>query len=163
MSEHVVAAGRNPHSLETLRNQGADATVQLTDDVEATQKAMAEATAEVDIVIDYLWGEPSLRAMTAIVKGRADRSRLLDWVQIGAVTGPTIALPSAALRSCNLRIQGCGQGSVSPRAYLAELPSLVAEISAGTIPVNARIAPLAEVEQIWNVPAAPGERIVLIP
>jgi hypothetical protein len=39
----------------------------------------------------------------------------------------------------------------------------VAEISAGTIPVNARIAPLAEVEQIWNVPAAPGERIVLIP
>ena len=43
-----------------------------------------------------------------------------------------------ALRSANLRIQGNGQGAVSPEAYLAELPSLVEEIDAGTIEINAR-------------------------
>ncbi len=160
---YVVAAGRNPTRLQALRTEGADATVELSADAEATQKAMAAVAAEVDVVIDYLWGEPSLRAMTAIVKGRSDRSRRLDWIQIGAITGPTIALPSAALRSANLRIQGSGQGSVSPRAYLAELPSLVAEINAGTIPVTVRTEPLAAVERVWNEPTAPGERVVLTP
>jgi hypothetical protein len=56
-----------------------------------------------------------------------------------------------------------GQGSVSPRAYLAELPSLVAEITAGTIAVTATTMPLADVEQIWPQPEAPGERTVLVP
>jgi len=77
----------------------------------------------VDIVIDYLWGEPAAVAIAALVKARADRSRALDWIQIGAMAGPTIQLPSIALRSANLRIQGNGQGAVSPQAYLAELPS----------------------------------------
>jgi hypothetical protein len=67
------------------------------------------------------------------------------------------------LRSASLRIQGCGQGSVSPRAYLAELPSLVAEIDAGTIAVNPRPVPLADVEAVWTTPEPPGQRTVLIP
>ncbi len=56
-----------------------------------------------------------------------------------------------------------GQGSVSPRAYLAELPSLVAEIDAGTIAVSARPVPLADVEAAWTAPEPPGQRTVLIP
>jgi hypothetical protein len=72
-------------------------------------------------------------------------------------------LPSAALRSANFRLQGSGQGSVSPRAYLVELPSLVAEITAGTIAVTATTMPLADVEQIWPRTEAPGERTVLVP
>ena len=69
----------------------------------------------------------------ALLKGRADRSRELNWIQIGAMAGPTIELPSVALRSANFRLQGNGQGAVSPRAYLAELPSLIDEISAGAM------------------------------
>jgi hypothetical protein len=68
---------------------------------------------------------------------------------------PAMELPSVALRSANFRLQGSGQGSVSPRAYLAELPSLVAEITAGTIAVTATTMPLADVEQIWPQPEAP--------
>jgi hypothetical protein len=49
---------------------------------------------------------------------RSDRSRTLDWIQIGAVAGPTIELPSVALRSTALRLQSSGQGSVSPPAYV---------------------------------------------
>jgi hypothetical protein len=117
----------------------------------------------VDIVIDYLWGEPASIAMMALLKDRADRSRAMDWIQIGAMAGPTIELPSVALRSANLRIQGNGQGAVSPKAYLAELPSLVEEIDAGTIEINTRSVRLADVEATWSAPEVPGLRTVLIP
>ena len=87
----------------------------------------------------------------------------MNWIQIGSVAGPTIELPSVALRSANFRLQGSGQGSVSGQAYLAELPSLVAEITAGTIAVKATTMPLADVEQIWTRAEVPGERTVLAP
>ena len=159
----IVGAGRNPERLAALAAVGADEVVALDDDAEATAARLAKAAAESDIVIDYLWGAPAAAAMMALLTARADRSRALDWIQIGAIAGPAIELPSVALRSANLRIQGCGQGSVSPRAYLAELPSLVAEIDAGTIAVNARPVPLADVEAAWSAPELPGQRTVLIP
>ena len=159
----VVGAGRNPERLAALAAVGADEVVALDDDAEATAARLAKAAAEVDIVIDYLWGAPAAATMMTLLTARADRGRALDWIQIGAIAGPTIELPSVALRSANLRIQGCGQGSVSPRAYLAELPSLVAEIDAGTIAVTPRPVPLADVEAAWTAPEPPGQRTVLIP
>jgi NADPH:quinone reductase-like Zn-dependent oxidoreductase len=159
----VVAAGRDPERLDALSSLGADALVQLTGDADLTAAALADAAAEVDIVIDYLWGRPTQDAIPALLTARADRSRALDWIQIGAIAGPTIELPSVALRSANLRLQGNGQGAVSPGGYLAELPSLVAEIDAGTIAVRTREAPLAEVEEVWLAAESPGERTVLVP
>jgi NADPH:quinone reductase-like Zn-dependent oxidoreductase len=159
----VVGAGRDPSRLRALAADGAEETVQLTGDADATSKALAAAAAETDIVLDYLWGVPAQRAITALLTARSDRSRALDWIQIGAVAGPAIELPSVALRSANFRLQGSGQGSVSPRGYLAELPSLVAEISAGTIAVRVNPVPLADVEQAWTRPETPGERTVLLP
>jgi hypothetical protein len=137
--------------------------VQLTDDAEATAAALGAAAADVDVVIDYVWGKPAERAMMALVTVRSDRSRALNWIQIGAMAGPRIELPSVALRSANFRIHGSGQGAVSTKVYLAELPSLVAEIDAGTISVIARALPLADVENIWLGADVPGERRVLVP
>jgi NADPH:quinone reductase-like Zn-dependent oxidoreductase len=160
---YVVGAGRDLERLRSLEAVGADAVVRLSDDADATAEALADAAAEVDIVLDYLWGEPAQRSIVALLTARADRSRALDWIQIGAVAGPTIELPSVALRSANLRIQGTGQGAVSPQAYLAELPSLVDEIGAGTIAVDPVRRPLAEVEAAWSTPDEPGTRTVLVP
>jgi NADPH:quinone reductase-like Zn-dependent oxidoreductase len=159
----VVGAGRNPERLAELPDLGADEVVALADDPDVTAERLAAAAAEVDVVIDYLWGEPSTVAIMALLKARADRSRAMDWIQIGAIAGPTIELPSVALRSANLRLQGTGQGAVSLDVYLAELPSLVEEIDAGTIDVNTSSVPLADVEATWNAPDAPGVRTVLIP
>jgi D-arabinose 1-dehydrogenase-like Zn-dependent alcohol dehydrogenase len=159
----VVGAGRDPGRLGALTSAGADAVVQLTGDDDATARALAAAAAESDIVLDYLWGKPAQQAILALLTARSDRSREMNWIQIGAVAGPAMELPSAALRSANFRLQGSGQGSVSARAYLAELPSLLAEITAGTIAVTATTMPLADVEQIWPQPEAPGERTVLVP
>lgn len=108
-------------------------------------------------------GDPDDAAIMALLTARADRSRELNWIQIGSMAGPTLELPSAALRSANLRIQGNGQGAVSTRAYLAELPSLIDNIDAGTIAVAASTMPLAEVTSAWTTPDTPGVRTVLIP
>jgi NADPH:quinone reductase-like Zn-dependent oxidoreductase len=145
----IIAAGRN---AERLADLPADAAVSLED---------AKIAADVDVVIDYLWGEPAVAAMTAIVTSRADRGKPLTWIQIGAVAGATAAIPSAALRASRLDIVGSGQGSVSPREYLAELPALAEEITAGTFDVDASAVPLADVEQAWTTPAR--YRVVLVP
>jgi NADPH:quinone reductase-like Zn-dependent oxidoreductase len=155
----VVGAGRDRGRLDALT--GADALVQLTDDADETANALAAAAAEVDIVIDYLWGGPAQRAMLALLTAREDRGRALDWIQIGAMAGPTIELPSVALRSANFRLQGNGQGAVSTQGYLAELPSLIDAISAGDLTIAARDVPLAEVEAAWRSPDVPGQRIVI--
>jgi NADPH:quinone reductase-like Zn-dependent oxidoreductase len=162
-ASRVVGAGRNPRRLAELTALGADEVVALVDDPKTTGHALAKAAAEVDIVIDYLWGEPASMAMISLLEARADRSRAMDWIQIGAVAGPTIELPSVALRSANLRLQGNGQGAVSPEGYLAELPSLIAEINAGNLEISVHPVPLADVEAAWSAPEVPGVRTVIIP
>jgi NADPH:quinone reductase-like Zn-dependent oxidoreductase len=158
-----LGAGRDLIRLNALTSVGADEIVQLTADLDATASALGGAAAEVDIVIDYLWGSPARQAMMALLTARSDPSRAMNWIQIGAIAGPTLELPSVALRSANLRIQGNGQGAVSTRVYLAELPSLVDEINTGRIGVTPHTMPLADVENIWAQADRPGERAVLVP
>jgi len=159
----VVGAGRDLERLNALTTVGADQIVQLTDDTDATAKALADAAANVDIVIDYVWGKPAAQAIMALLTARSDPSHQLNWIQIGAIAGPTIELPSVALRSANLRLQGTGQGAVSTQAYLSQLPSLVDQINAGTIALRANPKALADVQKIWATTDGPGERTVLIP
>ncbi|MFT3863682.1 MAG: zinc-binding alcohol dehydrogenase family protein [Solirubrobacterales bacterium] len=158
----VIAAGRDAEVLATLPELGADQLVSLAGGAEAIA-ALAGAAAEVDVVVDYLWGKPAEAAIPALVRAREDRSRALRWVQIGAITGPEIALPSAALRACNLKLMGSGQGSVSTAGIVEELPALAAEVAAGTIEVDAEPVPLAEVESAWDAPLARGKRLVFVP
>lgn len=160
---HVVGAGRDQELLDLLPVLGADATVSLTGDAELVAERLSDAASEVDVVIDYLWGAPTEAAVTALVKARNDRSRLLTWLQIGSVAGPTAALLSAAFRSANFSMVGSGQGSVSTAGILAELPELATQIIAGSFTVNAAAVPLSEVEQAWTAPGVPGQRVVIVP
>ncbi len=159
----VIGAGRNRERLAALAALGADAVVSLDGDPEATMGALADAAAEVDVVLDYLWGKPAEQAMPALLTARSDRSRPLHWIQIGSVAGPTLALPSAALRSANINVMGSGQGSVSVRDIVRELPALIGEIAAGALAVNAVRVPLADVETAWTAKIAPGQRLVFVP
>lgn len=156
----VVGAGRDVSRLESA---GADEVVSLDGEREVVAAAIGNAAAEVDIVIDYLWGQPAADAMMSMLAVRQDRSKLLNWIQIGSVAGPTITLPSVALRSANLRVLGSGQGSVSTQAIVAELPRLADETLAGRIPVDVLRVPLANVEQTWNAPVPTGHRVVFVP
>jgi len=162
-AKKVIAAGRDAGRLAALPALGATATVRLDGDARVTADRIEQAAADVDVVIDYLWGEPAAAAMIAVVTHRADRGKPLSWIQIGSVAGPTAPIPSAALRAARLQIVGSGQGSVSAREYVAELPAIAEAITAGTLDVDARAVPLADVEQAWAAAADAKERIVLTP
>jgi NADPH:quinone reductase-like Zn-dependent oxidoreductase len=158
----IIAAGREAGKLSPLTALGATATVALDGSPDAAAR-LGHAARDVDIVIDYLWGQPAADALRAIIPARTDDSQQLTWLQIGSVAGATSPIPSAALRAARLQIVGSGQGSVSTRAILAELPALAREITQGTFQVNARAVPLADVEQAWADAATSSQRIVLIP
>jgi NADPH:quinone reductase-like Zn-dependent oxidoreductase len=161
-ANNVIAAGRDAGRLAALPALGATATVRLGGDAGEMADRLGKDAADVDVVIDYLWGEPSAAAMIAIVTHRADPGQALSWIQIGSVAGPTAPVPSAALRAVRLQIVGSGQGSVGAREYVAELPALAEAISAGTLDADARAVPLADVEQAW-ARGAGRQRIVLVP
>lgn len=72
--------------------------------------------------------------MSGLLRACHDRSRLLEWVQIGAMGGPTIELPSEFLRSASLRTLGTGQGAGPSETYRAELASLVHRSAPGPLP-----------------------------
>jgi NADPH:quinone reductase-like Zn-dependent oxidoreductase len=157
---HVAAAGRDAERLAGLPRIGADETVSLSGEPEQVAEALATAGADVDVVIDYLWGSVSERAIPALVKRREERSKPLSWIEIGSMAGATIALPSAALRAANLQLLGSGQGSLTTAAIVAELGELAAQISAGTFAVDPLPIPLSDVESAWSAPTAPGQRVV---
>jgi NADPH:quinone reductase-like Zn-dependent oxidoreductase len=157
-ADRVVAAARDTARLAEVPALGATDTVRLED-----TERLAQAATEVDVVLDFLWGEPAADAMTALITTRPDRGKPLAWVQIGAVAGPTAPIPSAALRSARLRIVGSGQGSLRKRDYLAELPDLVKEINEGQLQINARTVPLSQVGQAWTDDAHTTQRIVITP
>jgi NADPH:quinone reductase-like Zn-dependent oxidoreductase len=154
-ARHIVAVGRDEARLAA---SAADRTVCLDD-----ADALAEAAADVDVVLDYVWGEATAAALRAIVPARADDRQPLTWVQIGSVAGPESPIPSAALRATRLSIVGSGQGSVAASDIVAELEELVAEVGRGTFAVDAVARPLEEVEAAWTEDVAGGERLVVVP
>jgi NADPH:quinone reductase-like Zn-dependent oxidoreductase len=159
---HVIGAGRQPAKLAALAALGADATVSLDGAAADAARRLGRAACDVDVVIDYLWGQPAADAIAAVVTDRTDRGQPLAWIQIGSVAGPTAAVPSAALRAARLQIVGSGQGSVPARAILAELPALAAAITAGTFRVDARTVPLADIETAWKDTGS-SQRLVITP
>jgi NADPH:quinone reductase-like Zn-dependent oxidoreductase len=156
----VIGAGRDPGRLAKL---DADEVVSLAGDPDSVGAAIARAASEVDVVIDYLWGQPAEQVMIAMLTARANRSHPINWIQIGSMAGPTMALPSVALRSTNLRVLGSGQGSVPVGDIVAELPRLIEELAAGRLTVHPVRVPLANVEATWTAPESQGQRIVFVP
>ncbi|MEU9064378.1 zinc-binding alcohol dehydrogenase family protein [Streptomyces sp. NPDC048430] len=151
-ASQVIAVGRDAARLKPLQDLGADQTVTF-DEI--------AAAADVDVVVDFVWGTPAAGAMLPMLKARTDRSTTLNWVQIGSIAGEAAPIPSAALRAARLRIVGSGIGSVSPRDFIAELPELAAAVTGGSLDVQARPVPLADIAQAWDDQSS--ERLVFVP
>jgi NADPH:quinone reductase-like Zn-dependent oxidoreductase len=158
----VVAAGRDPQRLAALPALGATATVGMDGSPEQAAVRLGEAAADVDVVLDYVWGPPATAAMVALVAHRADRGKPLSWIQIGSVAGVEAAIPSAALRAARLQILGSGQGSVPTGDFLTELPELARQITGGAFTLDTRAIPLAQIENAWTETAS-GWRTVITP
>jgi NADPH:quinone reductase-like Zn-dependent oxidoreductase len=151
-ASQVIAAGRDTARLAPLVDLGADRVCMF------DQLASA---ADVDIVLDYVWGAPTARALVEILSARHDRGRPLTWIEIGSVAGPDALVPSAALRSARLDLIGSGIGAVPGRDFVEELPNLAAAVGEGNFDINARAVPLADVERVWS--ETTSDRIVFVP
>ncbi len=161
-ADRIVAVGRGAERMEGARALGATDVVALEGDPAEVAERLGRAAASVDVVLDYLWGQPAADAIGAIVPRRADDGAPLSWIQIGSVAGATAAIPSAALRAVRLQIVGSGQGSVSPADIREELPAIGTAITRGDLAVAVRAVPLADVGAAWADPGS-GSRLVLTP
>ncbi|MCA2216763.1 zinc-binding alcohol dehydrogenase family protein [Jidongwangia harbinensis] len=150
----VIAAGRDPERLAAV--PGATATAVI-----GAPETIGRLGPEVDVVLDFLWGEPATTAMAALVAGRTAPLRPLTWVNLGEMAGARAALPAGALRSSRLQLVGSGQGSLTGAEMAAEIPAVAAEIARGTFAVEPDPVALPDVERAWSRPADSSRRIVL--
>jgi NADPH:quinone reductase-like Zn-dependent oxidoreductase len=164
-ARRVIAAGRNPQTLEKLKTLGADSVISLDQEqaplVSAFRTEIAEAG--VDVVLDYLWGQPAESVLQAIAqKGLRKASARVRFIQIGESAGKTISLPAATLRSSGLELLGSGFGSASLgqiRQALAEFFEVAAK---APFQFCIKAAPLRDVETLWDQ-AEEGTRLVFQP
>jgi NADPH:quinone reductase-like Zn-dependent oxidoreductase len=156
-ASQIVAVGRDQRKLAMLPALGA------TDIVTFEDPRFGAVVRDVDVVLDFVWGAITAKAIVTMITERADRGRPVTWIEIGSVGGETAAIPSAALRAARLQLVGSGIGSVAGREIVDELPALVKEIVRGTFRVDAKVMPLASVEQAWAEATVTSDRIVLAP
>lgn len=158
----IIATGRRTESFDGLRRLGADVTISLAQERDALEKAfMNEFEQGVDIVLDYLWGTSAETLVVAAAKAGPERVPI-RYVQIGAISGATINLPSAALRSSALQLMGSGMGSVPLSGLLKAVQGTLEAAPSAGFEVATKTLPLASVSEAWAM-EDPGPRIVLLP
>lgn len=113
-------------------------------------------------MLDYLWGAPT-EALIAALTGHdlMAEPRTTRLIEIGSMAGPAISLPGAALRSSGLEIYGAGGGSVPKQAIAEALPQVFEHAAHGTLKLETKKVPLAEVETQWG--RKEERRVVFIP
>ena len=159
----VIAAGRNLEVLNTLRELGADATIQIDKRGEDLAVALAREAGETgfQVVIDYLWGRPTEALLAALTRSEfamaAFETRL---VQVGESAGATISLPAATLRSTPLTIVGTA-GMPSLDVLTDALKQVMAHGANGKLRIDTERVPLADIANAWQ--REQRSRLVVIP
>jgi NADPH2:quinone reductase len=164
-AKRVVAAGRNPPALAELKSLGADAIVSLDQEHEPLVASFRREVMEqgIDVVLDYLWGKPAEALLESISqKGLTRAAPRIRYVEIGESAGRTITLPGAALRSSALELIGSGFGSASMDQIFRALGKFFAAAAQTPFQMKIKVAPLRDVEQLWNENEK-GARLVFQP
>lgn len=143
----VIALGRDEAKLMRLE---ADVKIALQDDVDNALRAQFDQG--VDVVLDFVWGEPAVRVLRAATKDRGSRSGepRLRYVQLGTVAGDEIAIRGDMLRSSGLELIGSGIGSVAVKELLAGAGELLAAAPAAGFNAPFTSMPLRDVADAWN-------------
>ncbi len=163
-ARHVVAVGRHV-DVDALKALGADSVVSLDQEHDALIAALRKEWSEtgVDVVLDYLWGQPAETVLEAIArKGLRQSAPRVRFIQIGESAGSTVALSASTLRSSGLEILGSGFGSASMTQIQQSIQEFFATSVRQPFQIPIHIAPLREIESLWNLPGDPA-RIVFQP
>jgi NADPH:quinone reductase-like Zn-dependent oxidoreductase len=150
-AKRVIATGRNIEALEQLKIIGADATIPLTLSPNELEMAFMEQFGGegVDVVLDYLWGQSAEILIMAGAKAGKEAVPI-RFVQIGALSGGNIVLPSAVLRSSALVLMGSGIGSVPLEGLIGAIGGVLQAVVPARLKIETRVVPLAQVEDTWN-------------
>ncbi len=145
-AKKVIATGRNPQALASL---GADECVVLTTDDDALSAQFAEqASQQIDVVVDYLWGHSAELLLPALAKHTPSGSSI-RYVQVGSLAGSDINLNGSVLRSSPLQLMGSGIGSLSLQQLLQATGEMLQAAVAGKFTLATTPVPLHEVAEAW--------------
>jgi NADPH:quinone reductase-like Zn-dependent oxidoreductase len=148
-AKKVIATARNAEALKSVAALGADVTIPLLGDGPALDAAFREQfAAGVDVVLDYLWGQSAERLLIAAAKAGPEAVPI-RFIQIGAVSGPEITLPSAVLRSSAIALMGSGIGSVPFDRFVNAIGELLHAAGPAGFRIEATPVPLSDVERAW--------------
>ena len=114
----------------------------------------------VNIVLDYLWGLSAETLIVAAAKAGKDAVPI-RFVQIGAVSGGKITLPSAALRSSALVLMGSGMGSIPFQGLVSSISGVLQAVVPAKLKIETEVVPLAGVEEAWNKDSG-ASRVVFV-
>lgn len=162
----IIATGRNSTVLQSLKTLGADEVIPLKQEEAAlvNQFRALHQTSPIDIVIDYLWGQPAALILQSL-KGSGGFTPKTRFVSVGSMAGDALSLSSEVLRSADLQLSGSGLGSWSR----TEMQSLISEIipsmfqlaADGQLAVDTVTLKLEEVSRVWEIDLTMGQRVVL--
>jgi NADPH:quinone reductase-like Zn-dependent oxidoreductase len=165
-AKHVIATGRNPQSLNDLLSLGADELVSVVQDDEAfkAQLSTIHDRTPIDVIIDYLWGHTA-EIIFACLKGDGSFTNKIRYVSVGSVTGDSIQLSAANLRSVNLQLSGSGLGAWTKqqvRQLFSEiLPAMFQLAAEAKLHVETIAAPIKDIAELWNLDVPDGQRLVV--
>ncbi|MGA7721140.1 MAG: zinc-binding alcohol dehydrogenase family protein [Ignavibacteriaceae bacterium] len=164
----IIATGRNEKLLQKLKTLGADEIISLKQDGPSIIQQIKEIHkhSPIDIVIDYLWGEPIELIIQSIrVEGINLSPHKVKVVTVGEMAGHNIALNSGDLRSADIELLGSGSGTFLPKE-LKEfstkiLPEMFALAATGKLKIEIQKEKLENIETVWNN-EVDGKRTVIM-
>ena len=144
-----MAPYRHKQRKQHLFQLDADECIQLTaDDKTLSGQFSAVSAAQIDVVIDYLWGHSAELLLPALAKYTPAGSPV-RYVQVGSLAGADIALNGAVLRSAPLLLMGSGIGSLSVSQLLAATGEMLQAAVPGKLTVATTPRPLQEIAAAW--------------
>lgn len=154
----IIAVGRNAARLDRL-----DADVKIPLDDAADTLLRAQFDQGIDVVLDFVWGNPATRVLEAATRGRGARSGepRIRYVQLGTMAGDEIAIRGDMLRSSGLELMGSGIGSVAVSDLTAGAGELLAAAPAAGFDTDFESVPLRTVHDVWQ--GDPDVRYVFMP
>lgn len=162
----VVAAGRNANNLSRARQLGADAVIDLAAEPEQVRQQVQDEHANhgIDVVLDYVWGDPATQTLSALTGHRLDtEATVIRYVSIGQQAGSTISLASETLRSSPISLMGSGGGSMRIAWILESLPEVFALGASGALRIDTTTVPLSGIDEAWSTAPVAGQRVVIVP
>jgi NADPH2:quinone reductase len=153
-ASRVVAAGRSAERLERARELGADDVVELGGSglAEAFEGA---AGGQLDVVVDVLWGEPAMAALTVL----APEGRL---VNVGQSAGTDVRLPLETVRNRQGTVHAISSGWTELDRKAEAYARVLEHLRAGHLEVDREVVRLDEIGAAWaRQQESPGKKLVV--